>query len=990
MEKHVEDSSKARKEPSSPSSSFREDGSDTGGGPSPPPSEAPSSSTVFRHYDDKRDVIIQIECLSDTATKRISQAIWGATAAGLALLIARLVLVTTKPESYWLESSSLFVVNTVFASLQIVALSITSIYFVRRIIRSTRTGKRWSRRRLRGVQLSAVELTLQLLNSILFLIPNADSLVHDCQWFSSLVVWMSFGRWTIWNSFFLIFLVQASNMMLLPQRNSSEKENNLGNDNERPWWRWLLRQGTFFLPGSGRCLSPTAFSEAHDSTNIEPKIYMDAPVWVHWPKLSLWVIMEGCLLGLSIDLDRHPAGIPVSNSETTPITSQTSCKYLEYTENFTTTANVLSNIVAAVSIVYLLVYTYIICYSFRVFYGLPYTKFRMGNLILRLQVRQRALTFAFFIATIVVYFYVRRGSLAALILSWYGLTSMQVVNTVVVIAQAYLSSPKKPEQTAILQVWLQEFAWTEADIPRKRSERISSLPDDSFEGFCMDCEPLFCFETAVKLMYWSFLAYDTGELPNSPFSSATALDLYNLDHFDVVWEHTLNTKAVIGWTDDPSCATIVIAFRGTASTTNLLSDLQVWRARHPGGIGTPLLGTAPLVHQGFLKMYTKNGFHDRLLNKVEHILNRCQESVEKKNKNDGEMKSYSRPPIKVMLTGHSLGGALAILCSYDIATRTPCAAYDIDISCYTFGAPRVGNHSWAREYNSKISETWQLINSDDVVTRAGKFFFLFKHVGHRVLLNRRGDLVVRPSFVEYSIRRSPGGSVKDHHLTSYERAVVAVLAAQFGKKSFNLGAREGARALAYAAGQRKLLDRAGLSLEDVQRLEEGRGQLTRQKSKPGRMRPEKGGEAAGEEEERGFWLKPLLRQWRNAVASMCLGRHELEPIAAKEEKSIPYSIPESETLAATTAAEVEAAELGVEAGEDLLEERGRMQTGGEESVEKEDQMEARQQSESGLLHCREMCSEMGASPQKDRRCNFKSGSAAKERSGPGSIGSRRP
>jgi hypothetical protein len=168
----------------------------------------------------------------------------------------------------------------------------------------------------------------------------------------------------------------------------------------------------------------------------------------------------------------------------------------------------------------------------------------MANLILRLQVRQRALTFAFFIATIIVYFYVRRGTLSALILSWYGFTPMQIVNTIVVIAQVYLSSPKKPDQTAILQVWLQEFAWTEDDIPSTKSKRVSSLPDDSFEGFCMDCEPLFCFETAIKLMYWSFLAYDTGELPNSPFSSATALGLYNLDHFDVVWEPALNTKAV--------------------------------------------------------------------------------------------------------------------------------------------------------------------------------------------------------------------------------------------------------------------------------------------------------------------------------------------------------------------------------------------------------------------------------------------------------------
>ena len=47
-----------------------------------------------------------------------------------------------------------------------------------------------------------------------------------------------------------------------------------------------------------------------------------------------------------------------------------------------------------------------------------------------------------------------------------------------------------------LQVWLQEFAWTEAEVARKRSERASSLPPESYEGFCLDCEPMFCMEVS--------------------------------------------------------------------------------------------------------------------------------------------------------------------------------------------------------------------------------------------------------------------------------------------------------------------------------------------------------------------------------------------------------------------------------------------------------------------------------------------------------------
>lgn len=62
------------------------------------------------------------------------------------------------------------------------------------------------------------------------------------------------------------------------------------------------------------------------------------------------------------------------------------------------------------------------------------------------------------------------------------------------IANAYICMPKRPRDAGVLQVWLQEFAWLERDVPAKKEERASSLPPDSYEGFCLDCEPLWCFE----------------------------------------------------------------------------------------------------------------------------------------------------------------------------------------------------------------------------------------------------------------------------------------------------------------------------------------------------------------------------------------------------------------------------------------------------------------------------------------------------------------
>lgn len=54
------------------------------------------------------------------------------------------------------------------------------------------------------------------------------------------------------------------------------------------------------------------------------------------------------------------------------------------------------------------------------------------------------------------------------------------------------------------QVWLQEVAWTEADKPVKLAARSNMLP----KHHKMEQQPVFCYETMLKLLYWSCLVYD--------------------------------------------------------------------------------------------------------------------------------------------------------------------------------------------------------------------------------------------------------------------------------------------------------------------------------------------------------------------------------------------------------------------------------------------------------------------------------------------------
>ncbi len=78
--------------------------------------------------------------------------------------------------------------------------------------------------------------------------------------------------------------------------------------------------------------------------------------------------------------------------------------------------------------------------------------------------------------------------------------------------------------------------------------------------------------------------------------------------------------------------------------------------------------------------------------------------------------------------GHSLGGALASLAAFDIQRQCPCLK-PLDVSCYTFGAPRVGNHAFARQYDAVVPDTWNIINNQ--VSQPVQY--LCKHTSFRCL-----------------------------------------------------------------------------------------------------------------------------------------------------------------------------------------------------------------------------------------------------------------
>lgn len=92
-------------------------------------------------------------------------------------------------------------------------------------------------------------------------------------------------------------------------------------------------------------------------------------------------------------------------------------------------------------------------------------------------------------------------------------------------------------------------------------------------------------------------------------------------------------------------------------------------------------------------------------------------------------------PKPLFITGHSLGGAVAILCAHMLALRKIAIQ-----AVYTFGQPRVGDRDYAAQYNQVLgAKTFRLVFEDDLVPHVplpGLFFryrqnknevFLYQH-----------------------------------------------------------------------------------------------------------------------------------------------------------------------------------------------------------------------------------------------------------------------
>ncbi len=170
--------------------------------------------------------------------------------------------------------------------------------------------------------------------------------------------------------------------------------------------------------------------------------------------------------------------------------------------------------------------------------------------------------------------------------------------------------------------------------------------------------------------------------------------------------------------DDPNSSKFgVLVFRGTSDYRDVFSDLNTIPVKWPAG---------GLVHRGF--MYAL----DEVWQEIEQLLS-----------------SLSFP---VFYTGHSLGGALAVLAA---AKKAPCALYH-------FGSPRVGNGDFVKTISGV--RAYRVVNNRDIVTMVPPSLgpFEFRPVGSLLYITHDHRLMVEPTDEEVAAdRRKRDPSLND-------------------------------------------------------------------------------------------------------------------------------------------------------------------------------------------------------------------------------------
>eukprot|EP00747_Dinoflagellata_sp_TGD_P170710 gnl/TRDRNA2_/TRDRNA2_202970_c0_seq1.p1 gnl/TRDRNA2_/TRDRNA2_202970_c0~~gnl/TRDRNA2_/TRDRNA2_202970_c0_seq1.p1 ORF type:complete len:439 (+),score=56.07 gnl/TRDRNA2_/TRDRNA2_202970_c0_seq1:90-1406(+) len=146
----------------------------------------------------------------------------------------------------------------------------------------------------------------------------------------------------------------------------------------------------------------------------------------------------------------------------------------------------------------------------------------------------------------------------------------------------------------------------------------------------------------------------------------------------------------------PHSYVVEIAFRGSCKVDNWITNFD--GKLMPMEVGGPEERSGANVHRGFQEAYLS--LRGGVFGMLDDSLLRLWGSHDQESS------------ILALVTGHSLGGALATLAAFDLATTR-----GYEVRCVVWGAPRVGDAAFVARYNAAVAKHARFVNKFDIVPR---------------------------------------------------------------------------------------------------------------------------------------------------------------------------------------------------------------------------------------------------------------------------------
>ena len=112
----------------------------------------------------------------------------------------------------------------------------------------------------------------------------------------------------------------------------------------------------------------------------------------------------------------------------------------------------------------------------------------------------------------------------------------------------------------------------------------------------------------------------------------------------------------------------------------------------------------------------------------------------------------------ITVCGHSLGGALSTLVGLDISLNTS----GIVPSIYTFASPKVGNSDFVNLFNKTISNSYRIVNDNDLIPEVPLKLLNYRHVDSNFVLTSKQN-------------NTKDNVVANHHITTYIELISELL-----------------------------------------------------------------------------------------------------------------------------------------------------------------------------------------------------------------------